>query len=137
MLGLPSLLLVLVVVTHYGYDLLASFYPDPGAASRAWFYVLRGIEGGLLYLVVWSLAPLRPAAVRIGVAVACAWGALEELQTAACRLAVGIDRTAEPGLFRGLCDVVTGWPVYMLTITAALLVSVLRFRRGKNNGRTP
>lgn len=129
MIGLPSLLLVIVVLTHYGGDLLATMYLDQAAASRAWFYVLRGLEGGLLFLIVWSLTPVQPLAVRYGASLACAWGALEEFQTAACRLAIGIDQTAESGLFRGLCDVVTGWPVYMLTITSALLVAALRFQR--------
>lgn len=130
---LPSLLLVLVVATHYGPDLLASYYPDPGAASRAWFYVARGVEGAALFMAVWWLSCRAAAgqAVRCGIALACAWGALEEAQTAACRLAIGIDRRADPGLFAGLCDFATGHPVYMLTISTALVVATLFTRGGE------
>jgi hypothetical protein len=90
--GLPSLLLVLVVLTHYSYDLIASFYANQLAAAKAWHSVLRAGEATLLYLVVWSLVPLKPAAVRYGTAVACAWGVFESAQIAVCRLHYPMDR---------------------------------------------
>lgn len=125
--GLPSLLLVVVILTHYGYALLASFYPDVQPAAKAWASVLRAVEASVLYFAVWSLVPARPVVVRAAAGVACAWGAFESMQIAACRLAYPMDRPPpDVGQFAGLCDKLTGWPVYMLTITVVLLIAVLR-----------
>lgn len=120
---LASVLLVLVAMTHYGYDLLAQAFDDAEAAARALFYVLRGIEGFALFGVVWMLAPRRPRPAYIGLSLACAWGMLEEAQTSVCRLAQGIQNVVSPGPFRGLCDVVTGLPIYMLTAGLVLVVA--------------
>lgn len=127
--GLPSLLILLVGITHIGYDVLASFYPEYPRASAAWFYILRGVEGTILYCIVWALTPWRPAHVRLAVSVACAWGALEEFQTAACRFALGFDKVPTPGPYQGLCDVATGWPVYALTLMAVLLVFASKYTK--------
>lgn len=121
-LGLGSLLLVLIVTTHYAPALLGSLYADPPAATRAWFYVLRGIEGCVLFAAVWAREPYYPAHIRYGVALACTWGMFEEAETAVCRLAVGIERKAEVPLFAGLCDAVTGYPIYMLTLVGLMVV---------------
>jgi hypothetical protein len=124
--GLPSLLLSVVIVSHYGYDLIASFYPDAQqlAAARAWAYVLRGFETAILYTAVLALAP--PAA-RSAFAVACGWGFFESAQVIACRMQYPMDRAPLPtGLYSGLCDKVTGLPVYMLTVFVVLLVLSLR-----------
>jgi len=124
---LPSLLLVLVVAVHYGYALIADFYPDMLPAAKAWASVLRALEAATLYLVVWRLVPLKPATARLAVGAACAWGAIESMQIAVCRLAYPMDRPPpEVGQFAGLCDKVTGWPIYMITITIVILVAVLR-----------
>lgn len=120
---------MLVITTHLGYDVLASFYKDYARASAGWFYVLRGVEGTVLYLIVWSLTPWNPKHVRLAVSAACAWGALEEFQTAACRLSLGFTKVPEPGPFHGLCDLVTGWPIYMLTLLAVLLIFALQNRK--------
>jgi hypothetical protein len=128
--GLPSLLLVLVVLTHYSYDLIASFYANQLAAAKAWHSVLRAGEGTLLYLVVWSLVPLKPTAVRYGAAVACAWGVFESAQIAVCRLQYPMDRPPpDTALYTGLCDTATGLPIYMLTVFIVLCIAVLRKRR--------
>lgn len=125
--GLPSMLLVLVVVVHYSYALIAGFYPDMLPAARAWASVLRAVEATVLYFAVWSLVPPQPFVARWAAGVACAWGAFESMQIAVCRLAYPMDRPPpDVGQFAGLCDRVTGWPVYMLTITVALLIAVLR-----------
>lgn len=131
MRGLPSLLLVLVAVTHYGPPFLAGLYPDPDSVVRAWFYILRGIEGALLFCVVWALAPHTPTFMRYGVALTCAWGALEEAQTAICRAAIGIEKKAQVGLFEGLCDVATGWPIYMTVVSLVLVACTLSFYKDK------
>jgi hypothetical protein len=128
---LPSLLLVLVVITHYSYDLIASFYANQLAAAKAWHSVLRAVESTVLYLAVWSLVPLKPAAIRYAAALACTWGAAESAQIAACRVLYPMDRPPpDTPLYSGLCDKATGLPLYMMVITAILLVAVLR----KTNG---
>jgi len=124
---LPSLLLLIVVLAHASYDVIGSFYPDPVAAGKAWAYVLRGFESTLLYLIVWLLLPWEPISVRIAGSVVCAWGALESFQISACRLQFPMGQpppSVKP--FTGLCDAVTGLPVYMMTITIVLLISFLR-----------
>lgn len=124
--GLPSLLLVVVALAHVGYDPIGSLYEHPRAAAIAWHSVLRAIEATALYLVVWSLTPWTPAVVRYGVSAACAWGALESAQIAACRLALPMDRPPpKVPLYTGLCDVVTGWPIYLLTALVVLAIAVL------------
>lgn len=125
------MLLCLVLITHYAYEPLASLYSNEDQAARVIFYVLRGMEGTILFGLVWLLAPRTPRPARYGVALACLWGMLEEAQTAICQLAVGItgDDTHLP--FQGLCDVVTGWPIYMGTVSAALILAALRFRKDK------
>lgn len=122
MRGLASLLLVMVVGTHFTYELFAEHYENPQSAARAIFYVLRGIEGTLLYCIVWALTPFRPLRVRLPVSLICAWGALEESQTAVCRVAAGIDNHPDTQRYHGLCDLVTGLPIYMLTLLIVLLV---------------
>lgn len=121
------MLLALVAVVHYGYPLIADFYPNTPQAAKAWASVLRGVEAASLYLVVWGLTPSKPVAARLAVGTACAWGTLESAQIVACRLAYPMSRPPpDVGQFAGLCDKVTGLPVYMLTITVVLLVAVLR-----------
>ena len=127
--GLPSLLLVLVVLTHYSYDLIAGFYANQLAAAKAWHSVLRAFEATLLYLVVWSLVPQKPTAVRYAAAAACSWGAFESVQIAACRLQYPMDRPPpDTALYTGLCDAATGLPIYMMTVFVVLLIAVLRKR---------
>lgn len=125
--GLPSLLLVIVIIVHYSYDLIASFYPDMLASGKAWGSVLRAVEATLLYFIVWALVPLRPAVVRRAASLVCAWGILESVEIGACRLVFPMDRPPpETAPFTGLCDKVTGWPVYMTTIMVVLFIAVLR-----------
>jgi hypothetical protein len=126
MSGLPTLLLLMVVVTHYGYDIVGALYPGHEvAAATAWHLVFRAFEAALLYLIVWSLVPWRPAFVRCGASLVCAWGALESLQIAVCRLQFPMDRKPpSTPLYTGMCDAATGWPIYMLTIGLALVCCV-------------
>jgi hypothetical protein len=130
--GLPSLLLLIVAVTHMGYDLIGSYYPDPAAASRAWASVLRAFpEATLLWLTVWLLIPWKPVVPRLAGSAVCAWGALESFQIAACRLQFPMGKyapTVKP--YTGLCDLVTGWPIYMLTIALVLVISFVRSPSG-------
>lgn len=134
--GLPSILLVIVATTHLSYDLIGSLYDNPAVAAKAWASVLRAFpEATLLYLIVWMLVPWEPIAVRLGASVVCAWGAVESFQIAACRLQfpMGLPPpSVKP--YTGLCDLVTGWPIYMITIGILLFVSV--FSR-KSNEKEP
>lgn len=130
--GLASLLLVLVVVTHYAYEPLAGFYANQRQAAQAIFYALRGVEGAVLYLVVWSLTPFRPLSVRLAVSTVCAWGALEEAQTAVCMAAKGFGAgKVATAPYAGLCDAVTGWPIYMGTLLLVLLLFALQYTNDK------
>lgn len=126
--GLASLLLLIVTVTHMGYDPIAGFYPENQArAASAWHSVLRAFpESTLLYLLVWLLTPWQPVAARLAASAVCAWGALESFQIAACRLQYPMNQPPpRTELYTGLCDVVTGWPIYLLTVSMLMLVSVL------------
>lgn len=95
-------LLLLIVGTHYGYAPLAVAFDDTDAAARALFYIFRGIEGTALFALI-GLMSQHPAVMAV-----CLWGAVEESQTAVCRLGAGIDSDASAiGLFAGLCG--PGW----------------------------
>lgn len=124
--GLAPLLLVLVACTHYGYDIIATGYPDPASAARVWFYILRGIEGTALFFIVLSLVPPMPRRPWLSIAVPCIWGAIEEAQTSVCQLAVGINWDGDTGLFRGLCDVASGIPMYVGTALIVFFVFALK-----------
>jgi hypothetical protein len=127
--GLASLLLVMVVVTHYAYEPLAGFYASQRHAAQAIFYALRGVEGALLYCIVWSLTPFRPLQARLAVSVVCAWGALEEAQTAVCMAAKGFGGKASTPAYAGLCDAVTGWPIYMITLLVVLMLFAFQYTK--------
>ena len=65
--------------------------------------------------------------LRYAVSLVCAWGALESAQIAACRLALPMDRPPPKiPLYTGLCDIVTGWPIYLMTALAVLTVAIHR-----------
>lgn len=130
---LASLLLLIVAITHIGPDNIGSFYDNPVRAASAWHSVLRAFpESTLLYLLVWLLTPWKPVSVRYAVSAVCAWGGVESFQIAACRLQYPMNQPPpKTELYTGLCDVVTGWPVYMLTIGAVLLVVFLTRPREK------
>lgn len=128
--GLPSLLLLIVAVTHIAPDLIGNLYAEPNQvrAATAWHSVLRAFpEATLLYLLVWLLIPWRPIVLRLAASLVCAWGASESFMLAGCRLQFPMDRPPpKTELYTGLCDVATGWPVYMVTIGVVLIVSLLR-----------
>ncbi len=104
---LPALLLVAVGLTHYGYEFMADAMP--GATPAAVFYVLLGIEGTLLFTIGIAWAWSRGLLV---IALICAWGAIEEAQTAVCRIGIGLAQQAQVDRFSGLC----GWPAYAVGV---------------------
>jgi hypothetical protein len=120
---LAVLLLVLVVACHFGGDLIAAGYDQPQAASKALFYILRGIEGTALFAVIASLARHR------WVTAACLFGMFEESQTAICRAARPIAERPAVELFQGLCG--EPWYGVGLFVAALIAVSLLdRLREG-------
>jgi hypothetical protein len=100
---LAALLLFIVAGTHYFYEPLALLFEDRAFAARSIFYAARGIEGAALFLLLGLLArqPL--------VGLVCVWGAVEEAQTAVCRVAAGIGRPVEASPFTGLCGAEMYW----------------------------
>ena len=127
--GLPSLLLLIVALTHIAPDLIGSLYPEANQvrAATAWHSVLRAVEATFLYLIVWLLIPWTPVVVRIAGSVVCAWGAAESFMIAGCRLQFPMSQPPpKTTLYTGLCDVATGWPVYMVTIGLVLAVSFIK-----------
>lgn len=121
---LAALLLLLVAIVHYSYDILAMGYADQAQAARNIFYVLRGVGGAVLFCIVGLLSR------RVLVWMACALGAFEETQTAACGLAVGIDGSPGYEAFQGLC----GSPWYTLGLMAIAGLAVHILDKGDKNG---
>ena len=105
---LAALLLLVITGTHYFYDLLAPAYANPGQAARIIFYVARGLEGAVLFGLVWLLA--RGALLGV----VCLWGFLEEAQTSVCQMANGFV-TIDYKPFTGLC----GAQMYWIGVIAA------------------
>lgn len=118
---LAALLLVLVAATHYGYAPIAALFEDQDQAARALFYVFRGLEGAALYAVIAFLVR-HPAVWAV-----CLWGAIEESQTAVCRLSSGIANEVRVDLFDGLCG--PGWYGLGVCIAAGLAASVVQGAR--------
>jgi hypothetical protein len=125
---LAAFLLLVVAGTHYLYRHLAVGYPDPDVAARAWFYLLRGVGGSLMYAMVALLAALLAASINDwraypAVAMACLWGLMEEAQTAICRLATGMGEYSPPAP-DGLCSLLTGLPMYSIGIASGAALAV-------------
>lgn len=91
-------LLLLIGVTHFGYDpIAAQLYGGSESAGKALFYVFRGIEGCALFALVSYLMPRR------AVIAACMLGMMEEGLTAACRVSKPIAEVPGYAAFAGLC----------------------------------
>lgn len=106
-------LLLIVVGCHFTYDHVAAGYADPAAASKALFYIFRGIEGVALFAVIALLARHR------WVFVVCVFGMFEEGQTAICRAARPIAERPAVELFQGLC----GQPWYGVGLLLAVFIA--------------
>ncbi len=90
-------LLVLVGVTHFGPSWIALSYEQQEAADRAWFYMLRGLEGVALFAVIACTYRYR------AVIAVCLSGMFEEGMTTACRASKPIGGVLGYELFSGLC----------------------------------
>lgn len=118
------LLLMLTLGRHYGPDVLSHGYADPDRARRALFYVAGGFQGAALYVLLAFYLPRAPRWLWAAAVAVCAWGALEELQLAACRLAAGIEQRVHAPMWRGLCDVSTGLPLSTLALMAPVFIAL-------------
>lgn len=118
-----SWLLLIVALVHLGYEPLAyALWPaDPVAAGKALYYIGRGFEGTAVWCVL--LAVDRTTIRSPVLAAACVWGAAENAQSAACRLALPIAGGAPVApAFGGLCDLVAGVPVAAVTALGMLVL---------------
>jgi len=144
---LAALCLLLVALPHYGTDWLAMGHEDQEGARRAIYYVMRSFEGAIQYVLIAGLSvrlATLPAKFSLGerasdprramkgaailssliVAAVCCWGAVEHLQAGVCRLIVGIANGPPPvAMLSGLCDGLTGLPLYALGLAAAAFLA--------------
>lgn len=121
---LAAFLLLLVVGCHYGYDVLAMSYADPAQAGKAWFYILRGVEGAALFGVIAALAR-HPIVFLV-----CLFGMVEESQTAICRAARPIAEAPAVEAFTGLCG--SPWSLAWMFAVVALAAWIMdKFREGR------
>lgn len=116
-----------VALTHYGYDIPASYFDNVGYAARNIFYALRGLEGALFAIVIGLLAR------RADVSAVCLWAVYEESQTTICRIAKGIGAPNQAyEQFAGLC----GKPSYLLGLVFAGLIALgLLYELGRHRGQ--
>lgn len=93
------IVLVVVIVAHYGYPFVAMGTDEPEKWASWWFYILRGVEGTVLFYLVLQAFPGRGGWSQIGAA-ACWLGMFEEAQTAICGT---VYMGESPPLWSGLC----------------------------------
>lgn len=131
--GLASLLLVVVFAANYVPDIIAGTYEEDSQipAARAWEYVFFGAQDAIMFLIAWALVPYKPRERRYASSLVCAWGFYEAIQRPACRLAYAMDRPSseDTKLYAGLCDHVTGIPVYMATLYVVLIAFALNYTK--------
>lgn len=109
-------LLVVVVAAHLLPEHLADLL---GHSAAAWHYVAFGLEAAALWIAVGIVVRTLP------VMAVAAYGSMEGLQRATCRLALPMDKAPalQPG--QNLCDMATGLPMSVSSLLAALVVVVL------------
>ncbi len=122
---LAALLLLIVAGTHYLYPVLALNYEHPEVAARGIFYAARGIEGAALFSLL-GIFSRRPEVWAV-----CGLGAIEESETALCRLSYPIDQVKGFPIFEGAC----GQPYYAIGLW--LLVCLALYLHGRQYERTP
>lgn len=112
-------LLLLVAATHLGYTPLAALSGGGLAHEQTWFYILRGVEGAIGFAVAGWAGRQWP-----WWRLACAWGFVEELQTAACGLAAFDGAGNAAG--QSVCQALTGLPPYTAPVVLVLMLRLLR-----------
>lgn len=120
---LPALLVGLTLGRHHVVDFAALAFDNAQHARRALFYAAGGVVSASLYGLVWLLTPWRPAQARVGVALVCAWGILEESQVTICRIGLGLNQPAPPiHQWRGLCDQLSGVPISTMSLVLPVVI---------------
>lgn len=115
----------LIAMTHYGVDFIGGFYPDPGLATRVWFYIFRGVEGSVLFLL--PILAKRLIVPSFALATVLTWGAVEEAMTAACMLSKPIQEMPSLLPFSGLCG--DDW--YLAGCFTALVIGAIILDHGR------
>lgn len=120
---LAVLILLVVLGVHYLPALLASHYEHPDDAERALQYVAQGAKGIAMMILLLALMPRRLHIVPVWAA--GAWLIYEDALVAGCRLAVGIENvpTAAPNPWHGICQQVTGAPIYLVAAALAVIAA--------------
>jgi hypothetical protein len=127
MKALAVALLVIVAAAHFGYEPLALAYEQRAAAAKAWFYMLRGLEGVTLFAVIAALVKCR------AVIAVCLLGMSEEGLTVACRASKPIGESLGYAPFTGLC----GREWYFAGLIALGLVALgIAYDLGRVRGKT-
>lgn len=120
------LLLALIGMAHYAPDWIATAYEQQDAAARAWFYMLRGVEGVALFALVAALSK------HIAVIAVCVLGMFEEGMTTACRASKPIGGFLGYEPFSGLCGKEWYWLGLCLL---GLLALGLAYELGRVRGK--
>lgn len=131
MRALVLLLAAATLATHRAYAPLSQLWAQPARAAEELFYVLRGVEGTVLFCaVLWLAERARAGAWLAPLALLAIYGAVEEALTAFCGAAylaangagrAAVDASAD------LCDRVTGWAWAVALL--AVIVLWLAWRR--------
>jgi hypothetical protein len=126
---IAAAMLLLVFMTHYVPDIMALRFDKPESATKALFYIARGLEGAVLYALLALLARLGLGRGGWIIAAPCLWGAFEEALTAGCRLSKPIAGVPGHRMFSGLC----GDKWYLAGLFAAAVIGglILDFREKK------
>ena len=120
-------LLFLIGLVHFGYDWIAQAYEQQDAAAKAWYYMLRGVEGVALFGVVASKYRHR------AVTAICLVGMFEEGLTTACRASKPIGGVLGYEPFAGLC----GREWYAIGLVLLGLVALgFAYEIGRSRGKT-
>lgn len=120
---MQALLLIVIAITHYGYDVICNLFHGLNGLEPQVFYILRGIEGVALFSII--------AKIRKSLAIFCLWGIFEEGQTSVCQALQMIHPVAgKLGYGEGLCDQQTNFPFYMVgVLIMALIVGGMKIGR--------
>ncbi len=119
-------LLALVFSVHFGCDWIGSRYASHEAATKAWFYILRGIEGVALFAAIACLQRSR------AVIAVCALGMFEEGMTAACRASLPIAEVPGVSSFSGLCG--DDWYRFGLLMQGLVALGIV-YELGRSRGK--
>lgn len=102
---------MLVLLVHFGYP----FVSETAIDAKWNFYIARGIEGTILFAILWAVMPRH-----VLMSLACCLGAAEEAQTALCG---SLGRVDVP-LYSGLCIEQFG-PLPSAAVAAAAFVFII------------